>query len=234
MVGSVDERLEPRERAHAVVMTVASDERTVKADFARHPGGNNFELGGEEIVFVDLVGLLKVSDEVGLPGLGLVAIPSSVASERRPYRFLGLRVGRPREDIEIFSGEKLVARLLRLVLAEMGKDVADHEDGVAWRIAHRDVDLRAVLADDRSVERERHHEPLVLLYPAVDVAVEVDVAALLVERPRLEVEARRIGMAADDLEAGFGDFSPADHGSHDGSALVAAVDLVAGLQCLEL
>ena len=65
------------------------------------------------------------------------------------------------------------------------------------------------------------------------MAVEVNVAALLVDWPRLEVETRRIRMTADYLEADFGNLLLADYGRHDRAVFVAAVDLVASLERLE-
>ena len=205
-------------------MAVARDQRAIEADFARHSGGNDLELGAHEVLFSHLVGLLEVRDEAILVGLGIVA---------RLVALLGLRVGRPREHVEIFGGIELVARLLGLIVAEVRKNVADEEHGIAFLVADLDLHLRAVLADDRAVERERPHEPLVLLDAAIHVAVEIDVAALLVDRFRLEVETRRVGVAADDLDANFGDLLLADHCRHDRTVFIAAVNLVASLERLE-
>ena len=96
-----------------------------------------------------------------------------------------------------------------------------------------DLDLGAVLAHDRAVQRQRQRQPLVLLDAAVHVAVEIDAAALFVKRLRLEIEPRRVRVAADDLEPRVGDLLPADHRRHHRAVLVTAIDLVARLENLE-
>ena len=144
---------------------------------------------------------------------------------------VGLRgVGRG-DDVEILGREELLLGLLLLVLAEVREDVGDHEDGIAGPVADGDVDLRAVLAHDHAVEGERQGEPLVLLDAAVHVGVEVDDAVLGVDGPGLEVEPRGVGVAADDADALRGGRLADDHG-HEGLAVVAAPNLVAGAELL--
>ena len=202
-------------------MAVAGDERAVEADLARHSGGHDLELGAEEVLLVDAVLPLQVGDEPGAVGAG--GAVGAVLALLLPRRG-------PADGVEVLGGEELVAGLLGLVLAEMRQDVGDHEDGVVPAVAHGDLDAGAVLADDGAVERERQGEPLVLLDAAVDVAVEVDDTALFVDRARLEVEPRRVGVAADHLDAGLGDAPAADDGGHDGAVLAAAPDAVAWLE----
>ena len=94
------------------------------------------------------------------------------------------------------------------------------------KVADGDIDRGSVLADHRSVKRERHRKPLILLDSAVDMAVEINKPALLVERFRLEIEPRRIGMTAYDLKPGLGDPLSADDGRHDRTAFITAINLV--------
>ena len=197
-------------------MSVARNESLVKADITRHPRWNDLQLSTEQIVLADLVRLLEIFDET-----------------RLRLRVLAVRKRCPTDGIEVFRREKLVAFLLRLVLAEMRQNVGNHEDGIAVVVADGDENLRAVLADNRPVQRERQREPLVLLDSAVHVAVEVDAPALLVERFRLKIEPRRVRMAADDLETSLGDFPFADDSRHHRPVLIASIDLVSGLQRLK-
>ena len=197
-------------------MSVARDERLVEPDVPRHPSGNDLQLSTEQIVLADLVRLLEIVDKT-----------------RLRLRVLAVRKRCPTDGIKVFRREKLVAFLLRLVLAEVRQDVGDHEDWIIRLVADLDENLRAVRADNRPVKGERQREPLVLLDAAVHVAVEVDAAALFVKRFRLEVETWRIRVPADDLESRLGDFPLADDSRHHRPVLIASIDLVAGLQRLE-
>ncbi len=217
LVRGVQKRLQPRERAHAVVVPVPGDQRAVEPHFARHSSRHDLQFRAEKVLFRHIVGCLQIGDETRFVRFGLPV----------------LRRRRPREDVQILGREEFVARLLRLVVAEVRQNVADHEHRIARLVPDLDLDLRAVLAHDGPVERERQDEPLVLLDPAVDVAVEIDVPALLVERFRLEVEPRRVRMAAHDLESGRRERFAPDDRREKRAVLVAPVDLVAGLERFE-
>ena len=111
----------------------------------------------------------------------------------------------------------------------MRENVGDHKHRIARSIAYRNLHLGSVLLHDGAVKREREHEPLEFLDSAVDVRIEVCNAAFLVKRFRLEVEPRRVGVAADDAQTG-GRPAVSDHCGEQRLAVVSAIDFVAGLQ----
>ena len=205
-------------------MAVAGYELAVEAYLARHSRRHDLELCAKKVFLVDGVSLLEVCDKALLVGLR-----ASVAFRA----LLGLCQRAPAHWVEVLRREEFAYGLFLLVLAEVGKDVGYHEDGVAGVVADRDLHLGAVLPDYSSIEGERKRKPLVFLYAPVYVAVEIDDAALLVDRARLQVEARRIRVAAYDLEPDFRDWLAADHGRHHRPVLAAAEDLVSGLEGLE-
>ena len=203
----LQQRGEPGIGAHAVIVPIRRDERTVEPDFARHPRRYDLQLRREEVRLLHAKLLLDKLQQLILLADGC-------------------------DHIEIFGREELLDGLLLQVVGQMRQQVGDHEDGITRPIAERDLHLRAILLHDRAVERQRQHKPLVLLDAAVDVRVEIDHAVLLVQRFRLEVETRRVRMAAHHADA-VGDRLFADHRRHHRLAVVAAVHPVAGLERLE-
>ena len=115
----------------------------------------------------------------------------------------------------------------------MRKNIANHEDGIASLITNGHINARTILADNRSVKRQRKREPLILLDAAIDMAIKVHKTALFIKRLRLKVKARRVRVAADNFKPRLGNRLLADDCGHDCAILVAAIDLVTGLKALK-
>ena len=111
----------------------------------------------------------------------------------------------------------------------MRQQVGDAEDRVAVRLAQRHAHLRAVLAHDDAVQRQRHRQPLVLLDAAVVVRIQIGQAARLVQRVLLYIQARGIDVRAEDVHALLQRMA-AHHKEQE--ALVHPVDVDA-VACLE-
>jgi hypothetical protein len=115
----------------------------------------------------------------------------------------------------------------------MRKDIGDHKDGVAICISNSDIDLRAVFTHDSSVKSERKRKPLELLYSTINVAVEINAAALLKKRTRFKIETRRICVSTYNLKPCLGDRLLSDDCSENRTILATAKDLIARLKRFE-
>ena len=110
----------------------------------------------------------------------------------------------------------------------MGKKVGDDELGVGRVVSDGHIDLRAVAADDLSVQLQRNRYPLVLADAAVMVRLEVGKLGVLIEGVGLDVEPRSVGVRRADVRA-VGQIFLADDRQHDGLAAVVPIEFVAGL-----
>ena len=217
--GEIHEGAEAGVGADAVVVAVADNHGAIEAQVARHAGGDELELGGEEVLLGHAVGVGQEAQDVTLDGLLGVLVGRGIGS-------------RADEHVHVLGVEGLGDLLAALLGAEVREDVGDLEDGIAGVVTDGDLDLRAIGLDDDPVEGEGVDQPVKLLDAAVVMGVEVSQAALFAEGDGLEVDARGVGVAADDVDA-VGDGLLADDGGHQRLAVVAAIDLVARLQRLE-
>ena len=80
-------------------------------------------------------------------------------------------------------------------------------------VADAHVDRLAVFERDHAVQLERNGDPLVFLYAAVVMGLEIRKLVAFVKRILLEVDARRIDMRTGD-NAAFLKAFPADDGEH--------------------
>ena len=111
----------------------------------------------------------------------------------------------------------------------MGEEVRDAEHRVRRVFADADLDGLARLERDDAVDSQRERDPLVLLDAAVIVRVEQSDIRVLVERVLLGVEARRVDVGAQDVEAVL-ERVGTEHRQDEGLAVGLGVDLVAGLE----
>ena len=200
--------------AHAVVLAVTQDHGAVKAELARGAGGHDLDLGGEEVLLLDVVLLLDDVKEHLLDGLldVVVALDDDGAAAH--------------DHVEVLVVDGLARGLLHLIARKVNEQVGDAEHGVIGVFAHRDLDGHAVFLADHAVQGQRGRDPVIGLYAAVVVRVEVGHVAGFVERVLLEVEARGVDVRAQDVHALLHG-AAAQVDEHEGLVVADGVHLVA-------
>jgi hypothetical protein len=103
--------------------------------------------------------------------------------------------------VEPFACNAFAQLLLALLLTQVRQQIRDREYRVIRVFADVQGDLCAVLADDDPVQRQWQRHPLILLDAAVVVCIEQRHTAFFIQRPRFQVETRRVGVPADDAHA---------------------------------
>ena len=216
-LGRVELGAQGRVGADAVVLAVAQDHGAVEAHVAGGAGGYDLDLGGEEVLLLDVVLLLDEVEEHLLDGLLdlLVAFDDDGAAGN--------------DDIEVLMVDRLAGGLLHLIACEVDQQVGDAEDRIGRVLAHGDVHGGAILLADDAVQRQRGGDPVVGLHTAVVVGVEVSHVAGLVQRILLEVEARGVDVGAQNVHAQL-HRAAAQVDEHEGLVVTGGVDLVAGLE----
>ena len=134
-------------------------------------GGNNFQFGGEEVLFLDAVVLGEVLEHGSFDRLllsdllpcGRIVVELVLLEQERPAAH---------DHVEVLGVDDLLGVLLHLLLTQGGKQVRDAEHGVGRILAHADLDGLACLEGDDAVDGERERDPLVLLDAAVIMRVE--------------------------------------------------------------
>ena len=207
------------EGADAVIMSVGSDHAAVKAAVAGGPGGNDLELGGEEIILIDAVGILQQAEEILPDGiLGLLGL----------FAFFRIRAQRAaaHQHVEALAFDDDAALLGQLVRGKVDEQVGDAEDRIRRILTDHDRNDRAVLFGDDAVDGERDGHPLIFLDSAVIVRIQIGKLGILVGRDLLDVQARRIDVGAEDAHALFKRLLAEDE-ERNGLVHVDGVDLIA-------
>ena len=101
--------------AHAVVLTVAADERAVHADVARFKARHDLQLGREEVLFRDVVAVVQKRHDREHHALGALPGVGDAAGEK----------------VQILARNDVRAVLGHLVLCEMRQQVGGFPAG--WR-----------------------------------------------------------------------------------------------------
>ena len=195
--GGVELGQQARIGTHAVVVAIAGNQGAVQAAVARAARRNDLELGRDKVLLLDAVLVCQDGQDVlGHGVLGLLGLLGALALG-------GLHHERAvaHDDVEHLALDDLGSLLGHLVLAQVGQQVGDVEHGVGRILAHADLDVGAVLQRHHAVQGQRHGDPLVLLDTAVVVRVEAGDLVGLVERVLLHVEARRVDVGTQDVEA---------------------------------
>ena len=199
--------------AHAVVLTVAADERAVHADVARLKTRHDLQLGGEEVLLRDAVAVVQKRHDrehhalAALPGVGNAA----------------------GENVQILARNDVRAVLGHLILRKMRQQVGDREFGIVRILADDDLDGFAVLLRHNAVNFERDGDPLVFLDAAVIMRFEKADLVLFVEGNGLEIKTRGIDVRRGDVCAVLKRFA-AHNGEHERLAAHALIYLRARLE----
>ena len=206
--------------ADAVVVAIAQNHGTVEAHVAGGAGGHDLDLGGEEVLLLDVVLLLEDVQEHLLDGLlgGVLVV------------LVKLDGTAAHDHVEDLGIDGVLGRLGHLLTREVDQQVGDGKDRVVCLVADVDVDGGAVLFADDAHECERGGYPVVALDAAVVVRVEVGHVAGLEGGILLKVQARRVHVGAQDVKALL-ERGGAQVDEHKVLAVVGGVHLVA---CLEL
>ena len=174
------------------------------------PARNGLDLGGEQILLVQTVLLTQQLEQHGLDRLLFLAIQRTATDDQ----------------VEIFAGDDLSGVLVHLLAGQMDQQVRNADHGVVFILADDDIDLRSVLPDRHAVQRQCPGDPLVFLYAAIVVRVGKGQIGVLVKGILLQVDARRVDVRADDVDA-VGKELFAQMEQHDRLAHLIDVHLVA-------
>ena len=169
--------------ADPVVLAVGGDEGAVESDVAALHGGHEFEFRRGEVFFFDAVGVFQEFHDRFF----------------RRFSFVGVRAD---DGLELFAGDAVGEGLFHLVLRHVDEQVGDVENGVVVFEADIDIDFFSVFREDDAAQGEGRAGPLVFLDAPVVVGAEVDDAVLFVDGIGFQVEAGRVDVGADDLDAG--------------------------------
>ena len=194
-------------------MAVSADHAAVQADVTRVCRRDSLKLRGDEVLFHDAVFFVQNPQNSQLHTILAVVVCLGAAAH---------------QNVQAFRRNCLIEGLFSLFAPQMGKKVGDDELGVGRVVSDGHIDLRAVAADDLSVQLQRNRHPLVLADAAVMVRLEIGKLGVLIEGIGLDVEPRSVGVRRADVRA-VGQIFLADDSQHDGLAAVIPVELVAGL-----
>ena len=218
-VGDVDLGEHGRIGADTVVVAIAQNHGAVEAHVAGRAGGHDLDLGGEEVLLLDVVLLLEDVQEHLLDGLlGSVLVV-----------LVKLDGAAAHNHVEDLGVDGVLGGLGHLLAREVDQQVGDGKDRVVSLVTDVDVDGGAVLFADYAYECERGSDPVVALDAAIVVRVEVGHVAGLEGGVLLEVQARRVHVSAQDVKALL-ERGGAQVDEHKVLAVIGGVHLVAGLE----
>ena len=198
--------------ADTVIMAVSAEQASVQTYFTALAGGDNAQLGRQEITFSDAVLLVQQLHDVQLYQVAAFA-----------FQRLGAQ-----DHIQLLAGDDLCSGLLHLVACQMDQQVGDHKNGILGIFADGDGDGGAVLAADNAVQSQLHGGPLVLLDAAVVMSLEVSDLRILVQGIGLQVHTGGVYVGSADVGAICQRLS-ADDSQSDGLITVIVVDFITGL-----
>ena len=149
--------------ADAVVVAIAQNHGAVEAHVTGRAGGHDLDLGGEEVLLLDVVLLLEDVKEHLLDGLlgGVLVV------------LIKLDGTAAHDYVEDFGVDGVLGGLGHLLAREVDQQVGDGKDRVVCLVADVDVDGGAVLFADDAHECKRGSDPVVALDATVVVRVEV-------------------------------------------------------------
>ena len=144
-------------------MAIAQNHGAVEAHVAGGAGGHDLDLGGEEVLLLDVVLLLEDIQEHLLDGLlgGVLVV------------LVKLDGAAAHDHVENLGIDGVLGRLGHLLAREVDQQVGDGKDRVVRLVADIDVDGGTVLFADDAHECERGGHPVVALDATVVVRVEV-------------------------------------------------------------
>ena len=199
-------------RADSVIVAVSTDHAAVQADITRVGSRDGLKLRGDEVLFHDAVFFVQDPENRQLHAVLAVIVCLGAAAH---------------QNVQTLGRNGFIEGLFALFAPQMGKKVGDDELRVRGVVSDGHVDLRAVAADDLSVQLQRNRYPLVLADAAVMVRLEVGKLGVLIKGIGLDVESRCVGVCRADVRA-VGQIFLADDRQHDGLAAVVPIELVAG------
>ena len=194
-------------------MAIAQQHAAIQAEIARFARRHSLNLGGEHVVFFDVIALLEEFEQQRLDRLFLFALQRTAAQD----------------DIQILATDHLGGLLAHLVGRQVDQQIRDAHNRVVFILAHHDIDQRAVLLGHHAVQRHGAGDPLILFDAAVIVRIGIGDIVSLVEGVLLDIDARRIDVRAHDIDALFQRLL-AQVEQHHGLAHAIDIYLVAGFK----
>ena len=200
-------------------MAIAQNHGAVETHVAGGAGGHDLDLGGEEVLLLDIVLFLEDVQEHLLDGLlgGVLVV------------LVKLDGAAAHDHVEDLGVDGVLGGLGHLLAREVDQQVGDGKDRVVGLVTDVDVDGGAVLFADDAYECERGSDPVVALDAAIVVRVEISHVAGLEGGVLLEVQARRVHVGAQDVKALL-ERGGAQVDEHEVLAVICGVHLVAGLE----
>ena len=203
-----------------ITCTVCPQGCEIEAEFTGAASGHDLDLGGEEILFLDVVLFLEDGKDRFLNGFLFLFV--------RALNGLGAD-----DNVQRLAFDNNGALLAHLVRGKMREQVGDADHGVLGVLADNDVHKAAVLLGNHAMHRKGHCDPLILLDAAIIMRVQIRKAGFLIHGVLLEVDAGRVDMRAHDVHTLFKGLL-ANHEKHDGLAHAVGVDAIARAELFAL
>ena len=167
--------LQRRIRANAVIMPIGSDHTAIQADIHRTESRYKLQFGTGQILFANPILVVKQ-----LHDLSLIPV----------FSLFILRGGACEQDIQILRLDGLSQRLSGLLLGEMGQQIRHAELGITIFFPHADFHAASVLAHHRAVHSQGDRRPLVFFNPAVVMRFQKGHLIFLVQRNGFQIQTR--------------------------------------------
>ena len=149
------------------------------------PAGNNFQFGGEEVLFFDFVFFsLSRARTAALTGSFFFIVEGFAADD----------------DVQLFTFDNNGTLFAHLIAAEVRKQVGNADDGIGGIFTDNDVNKRAVLLCNNAVHCKGHCNPLILFDTAVVMRVEICKIGVLIEGFCLRSMRGGVNMSTDDVQ----------------------------------
>ena len=196
-------------------MAVSADHRAVKTDVPRFKLRHDTQLCRQEIGLHDAVFLIEQPDDIKLDLFARLVVLKRAAAD---------------QHIQLLALQPVLERPFHLFRGQVRQKVGHCEHRVAVVLANCAGDCLTVLLDDDAVQRQRDRAPLIFFDAAVIVRFEKRDLRLLIQRVRLEVQARRIDVACHDAHT-VGQRPCAERRQDQRLAAVVVINTVARTVC---
>ena len=168
-------------RAYPVILTIGSDERTVKSHIAALSGRNQFQFCGGKIFFFNAISILEEFHQRILSSQVFFAVSCA-------------------DGLKLFSGNTLSQCLLHLVLCHVDKQVRNIEYRVIILHPYIDFHLFPTAGIYYPDECHRNAGPLILLDSTIIMGPEINHSIAFMNRISLQIQTRGIQMGTYNLK----------------------------------
>ena len=221
---AVQHRLHGSVSTDPVILTVSQCHAAVKACFSCFSCRNDLQLCGNEILFMNIVGLFQNIQNTCLycffSGFFLVLLLIFLIDQQRLIAY---------DDIQSFTLDNLCCLFLQLLLCQMDQQIGHEEYRIILVLTNIDFYTGAVLFHDDSVDCQWNGHPLVLLHATVIMGVQISESTILIQGILLYIQSGAVDMGSKDVHALCHGFT-ADLEHGDGFVHPYAVYLISGFK----